>query len=109
MQHTTWLTTEKVHVFDRADPWGEGSSNPSIALATFTIERTRHACFSEHVTLHANNGVERVTFSNGMYELTTSNGDTFQTATQPFSPAGSKAATPSCHTCSNHGTMDFPN
>ena len=79
---------KKVHVFDRADPWGEGSSNPSIALATFTIERTRHACFAEHVTLHANNGVERVTFSDGMYELTTSNGDTFQTATQPLFAGG---------------------
>ncbi len=79
---------KNVHVFDRADPWGHGSSNPSIALATFTIERTRHASFGEHVTLHANCAVEQVTYADGTYTLTTQDGEVFQSQTQPLFAGG---------------------
>ena len=79
---------KNVHVFDRGDPWGEGSSNPSIALATYTIERTRHACFENHVTLHANTGVKQVTFADGTYELTTEHGAVFRSNTQPLFAGG---------------------
>ena len=79
---------KNVHVFDRGDPWGEGSSNPSIALATYTIERTRRACFERHVTLHANTGVKQVTFSDGTYELTTEDGAVFRSHTQPLFAGG---------------------
>ena len=79
---------KNVHVFDRGDPWGEGSSNPSIALATYTIERTRHACFENRVTLHANTGVKQVTFADGTYELTTEDGAVFRSKTQPLFAGG---------------------
>ena len=79
---------KNVHVFDRGDPWGEGSSNPSIALATYTIERTRHACFGDRVNLHSNTAVKRVTFSDGTYELTTEGGDVFHSQTQPLFAGG---------------------
>lgn len=90
---------KNVHVFDRGDPWGEGSSNPSIALATYTIERTRHACFAEHVSLHPNTGVKQVTFSDGTYELTTEEGDVFRSKPSPCLLVDLREATPSSPTC----------
>ena len=75
---------KKIRVFDRNCPWGEESSDPSIALSTFSFERMRHESFENNVELFGETSVKSVTFDGTNYELTTEDGQVFQSTTQPL-------------------------
>ncbi len=75
---------KKIRVFDRNCPWTDESSDPSIALSTFSFERMRHEKFQENVELFAETSILSVTFDGTVYELTTDDGQVFQSKTQPL-------------------------
>ena len=79
---------KKVSVFDINCPWGEASSDPSIALSTFSFERMLHPSFDENVELFAEAMISSVTLVDGTYEVTTQDGKVFKTKTQPLLASG---------------------
>ena len=82
------LRGKRVRLFDRECPWSRDTSDPSVALSTFTIERLRSERFGEFVELFPNTPIESVTHVNDIYEVRTQDGKTFQTSTQPLWAGG---------------------
>ena len=79
---------KKVSVFDMSGPWKEESSDPSVALSTYSFERMEHPSFGENVKLFAETTIQSVTFENGVYEVKTQEGKTFQSNVQPLLASG---------------------
>ena len=82
------MNGKRVRVFDVNCPWGEESSDPSIALSTFSFERILDERFELNVELFAQTPIKSVTFEGGVYEVTTEDGQTFQKKTQPLLASG---------------------
>tara|TARA_B100001758_G_C18414670_1_gene618570 strand:- start:3934 stop:5094 length:1161 start_codon:yes stop_codon:yes gene_type:complete len=81
-------TNRKVRVFDKNSPWGEGSSDPSISLATFTFERMRDTSFESNVELYNDNPISSVRLINDVYEVKTEDGKKFRSKEQPLLASG---------------------
>ena len=79
---------KKVKVFDINCPWGDESSDPSIALSTFSYERMLHPSFEENVELFSETTIKSITFDNDTYELTTEDGRSFKSKVQPLMASG---------------------
>ena len=71
-------------VFDMNCPWGEESSDPSVALSTYSFERIRNEKSEENVELYSETVVKSVAYNDGMYCLTTENGQDFHSKTKPI-------------------------
>ena len=54
------LQGKRVTVLDSECPWDDESSDPSIALSTYSLERMRDPLFKKHVELFANTPVAAV-------------------------------------------------
>ena len=79
---------KKVRVFDMNGPWEEESSDPSVALSTFSFERMEHPSFGENVELFAHTIIDSVTFRDGVYELNTQDGQVHQSKEKPLLASG---------------------
>ena len=79
---------KRVRVFDAECPWESESSDPSIALSPFTLERMHERPFGEQVELFPNTAIECVTRLDDTYEVTTQDGQQFQTPVPPLLAAG---------------------
>ena len=79
---------KRVRVFDKNRPWGEESSDPSVALSPFTLERMREKRFYEQVELYPHMPIESVTRADAMYEVTAQDGHRFQTRVPPLLAGG---------------------
>jgi len=79
---------KRVRLFDAGCPWEAKTSDPSVALSTYTLERLRSDRFSEHVELFPNTGIESVSRGGEHYELTTMDGRRFSTSTTPILATG---------------------
>ena len=79
---------KRVRVFDKNRPWVDDSSDPSVALSPFTLERVREDQFFNQVELYPYMPIESVTRVEGMYEVTTQDGHRFQTHVQPLFAGG---------------------
>lgn len=79
---------KRVTLFDKACPWMDESSDPSIALSTYSIERMRDDTFKKQVQLIPNSRVSSVTSSNGRFELSTEDGRCFQSDVAPLMAGG---------------------
>lgn len=79
---------KRVRVFDMGCPWEEESSDPSIALSPFTLERMHELPFVERVKLFPQTTVESVALVNGGYEVTVAGERKFWTRTQPLLAGG---------------------
>lgn len=80
---------EKVRLFDSGCPWESDTSDPSIALSTYSIERMREDWFVEHVTLLPNMPVTSVKGDDDSgYTVTTADGSQFQTPVAPLLGTG---------------------
>ncbi len=79
---------KRVRVFDKGCPWESESSDPSVALSTYSLERIREDRFVEHVELFAHTPIESVKRVGKMYEVTARNGDRFQTGVPPLLAGG---------------------
>ena len=79
---------KRVRVFDIDCPWESESSDPSIALSPFTLERIHERPFVERVELHGNSAIECVTCEDGGYEVAVAGGQRFRTSVPPLLASG---------------------
>ena len=79
---------KNVRLFDRGCPWKDESSDPSIALSTYSQERMREDWFKEQVELFPETSIASVSEVEEGYEVKTGDGETFQTPVQPLLAGG---------------------
>lgn len=79
---------KQVQVFDLGSPWDSPSSDPSIALSTFSFERVRDEKFYENVQLHGHTLVSAVALKDDVYHVSTLGGKTYETAVPPLYAGG---------------------
>ena len=79
---------KRVRLFDKDCPWEEESSDPSVALSPFSLERMREDWFVEQVELFPRTPVESVTRVDAMYEVTARDGHRFETRVPPLLAGG---------------------
>ena len=84
---------KRVRVFDVESPWESESSDPSIALSPFTVERMRERPFVQQVELYPNTPIGSVTRVGDRYEVLTEDGQRFQTSEPPLLAAGFEGST----------------
>ncbi|MEM1063802.1 MAG: NAD(P)/FAD-dependent oxidoreductase, partial [Planctomycetota bacterium] len=77
-----------VRLFDKGCPWKDESSDPSIALSTYSLERMRDERFKKNVKLFPETPIELVAESGRGYEVVTSAGDVFRTPVPPLAATG---------------------
>ena len=79
---------KQVRLFDKGCPWKEESSDPSIALSTYSAERMRKQWFKENVELYPETSIQSVTQLDELYEVTTHDGQKFQSPVPPLMAGG---------------------
>ena len=79
---------KKVKVFDKGCPWKGESSDPSIAISTYSLERMREKWFDSLVELFPNTPIASVKRVNGAYEVTAQDGQRFRTWSPPLLASG---------------------
>ena len=82
------LRGKQVRLFDRGCPWELETSDPSVALSTYSLERMRTANFVEHVDLFPHTPIESVGLTDGLYDVTALDGQQFKSRTQPLLALG---------------------
>ena len=79
---------KRVRLFDKGCPWEDESSDPSVALSPFTLERMREDQFVEQVELFPHTTIESITRVDAMYEVTARDGHRLQTRVPPLLAGG---------------------
>ena len=79
---------KRVRVFDKNRPWMDDSSDPSVALSPFTLERVRENRFFNQVQLYPHTTIASVAHVNDMYQVTTHDGTQYQTSVPPLFAGG---------------------
>ena len=83
------LRGKEVRLLDRHNPWESESSDPSIALSTYSYERTRRKVFTEHVQLIPDSPVDSVDLlADSTYEVSAQDGRKLHTTTPPLFAGG---------------------
>ena len=83
---------KSVRLFDRGRPWESESSDPSVALSTYTLERTRRPSFAEHVELFPETPIVAVSLAGDGYEVRAGDGRRFCTPVPPLLAGGFKGS-----------------
>ena len=79
---------KRVRLLDGGCPWREESSDPSVALSTYSLERMRDEQFQENVELFANTRVIDVRQEGDVFRITAETGQEFQTDVPPLLASG---------------------
>ncbi|MCH2178586.1 MAG: NAD(P)-binding domain-containing protein [Mariniblastus sp.] len=79
---------KQVLLFDKECPWEETTSDPSVALSTYSQERMRAEEFGQYVKLFPDTPIQSVVQVGEAYEVTTKDGQLFQTTTAPLLASG---------------------
>lgn len=79
---------KRVRLFDKGCPWEDESSDPSVALSTYSLERMREDWFEEYVELFPQTPIASVTRVDATYEVTAQDGRRFQTRVPPLWAGG---------------------
>lgn len=79
---------KRVRLFDEQCPWEEESSDPSVALSTYSHERMLRDRFVAHVELFPFSLIESVACVDDIYEIKTDDGSRFQTRVPPLLAGG---------------------
>ncbi|MCH2213478.1 MAG: NAD(P)-binding domain-containing protein [Fuerstiella sp.] len=79
---------KRVRLFDNGCPWKDRSSDPSIALSPYSLERMDQEWFAEFVELFPNTSVTSVTQTDHGYEVRVQDGRTFHTKVPPLFAGG---------------------
>ena len=79
---------KRVQLFDRGCPWKDESSDPSVALSTFSLERMREEWFIDQVKLFPNTSIKKVVRKENSYEVQAVDGQCFQTPVPPLMAGG---------------------
>lgn len=82
------LRGSSVHLFDRGSPWKEITSDPSVALSTYSLERMSQPCFRSLVTLHGDSPIRTVKQVDGAYEVATVDDQRFTSSVPPILASG---------------------
>lgn len=77
-----------VQLYDTGCPWKDESSDPSVALSTYSLERMRDEQFRTYVELHPNCSIESIAVKMNIYELLRPDGSILRTKSQPLLAAG---------------------
>lgn len=79
---------KRVRLFDKHCPWKDESSDPSVALSTYSLERMREEWFEDYVELFPQTPIKSVTRVDDKFEVTAQNGRRFQTSVPPLLAGG---------------------
>ena len=79
---------KQVRLFDKACPWKDESSDPSIALSTYSLERMREDWFEEQVELFPHTPIESVTRDAGEFVVKAMDGRRFRSPNPPLLAGG---------------------
>lgn len=79
---------KNVRLFDRGCPWKDESSDPSVSLSTYSLERMREEWFEHQVELFPDSPVKSVSDHDGLFEVHLLDGRHFQTSTPPLLAGG---------------------
>ena len=85
---------KRVRLFDRGSPWESESSDPSVALSTYSLERTRRPGYAEHVELFPDTSVTSVAAVDASFEVATEDGLVFRTPVPPLLAGGFEGSHP---------------
>ncbi len=83
---------KKVKVFDINSPWAEQSSDPSIALSTYSFERMLDNKFGSNVELFGQTSINSVTYEEQTYRVKTDGGQVFSSKNKPLLASGFKGS-----------------
>ena len=79
---------KRVTLIDRGCPWNDESSDPSVALSIYSLERMRESWFEQSVQLFPQTSVCSVSKQGDRYLIETSGGASFVSDTQPLWAGG---------------------
>jgi len=79
---------KRVQLFDTGCPWKDESSDPSIALSTYSLERMREDWFEKQVELFAHTPVASVLQVDGGFKVKAIDGRVFGTKVPPLLAGG---------------------
>lgn len=79
---------KRIQLFDTGCPWKDESSDPSLALSTYSLERMREEWFEKQVELFAHTPVGSVLQVDGGYKVKAIDGRVFNTANPPLLAGG---------------------
>ena len=79
---------KRVTLFDRGCPWLSQTSDPSVALSTYSIERMNDPSFVEHVALEPYSEVAAVQEHDGVFTVGTTEGEMYETPVAPLFAGG---------------------
>ena len=77
-----------VRLFDSGNPWERTSTDPSIALSPFTLERMREDWFLEQVELYPHTPITSVIREQNGFVVTAEDGTQFETEVPPLYAGG---------------------
>lgn len=79
---------KQVRLFDKGCPWKDESSDPSVALSTYSLERMREDWFERQVELFAHTPIQSVLKVDGGYKVKAIDGRVFDTTVPPLLAGG---------------------
>ncbi|MEO1614227.1 MAG: NAD(P)/FAD-dependent oxidoreductase [Planctomycetota bacterium] len=79
---------KQIRLFDKSCPWKDESSDPSLALSTYSLERMREEWFEKQVELFPHTPIASVSRVDGGYEVYAVDGRWFPTSTPPLLAGG---------------------
>jgi len=79
---------KRVRLFDRGCPWKVETSDPSVALSTYSHERMQEGWFKENVELFPETPIESVSRVADGYEVKAGDGREFRTPVAPLLAGG---------------------
>lgn len=74
----------RVRLFDSGCPWESESSEPSVVLSPYSLERMNSEPFSNYVDLHPNAPIASIERTGVGYEVITTHGECFETNVPPL-------------------------
>ena len=84
---------KKVNVLDRAAPWEEHTTDPSISLSPYTVERLREQINHGRIKLIDNADIQRITKKENQYSIKIKGkSKTYVSETQPILATGFKSS-----------------
>ncbi len=82
------LRGKRVRLFDKGCPWESATSDPSVALSTYSLERMRDSRFIEQVELITHTPVSSVEHDGATFTVTALAGQQFETPVPPLFAGG---------------------
>ena len=79
---------KRVRLFDKGCSWKDESSDPSVSLSTYSLERMREDWFGEYVELFPHTPIASVSRVEGGYEVKAVDGRWFSTPSPPLLAGG---------------------